>query len=114
MTYLSYKGYKGTIEPQVETGTLYGKLAFIRDLVTYEAMTVVELEKEFRMAVDAYLEECTELKKEPDKPFKGSINIRMGEELHRAAATVDSGMSLNAFICSAIREKLERDFNTRV
>lgn len=114
MTYLNYKGYKGTIEPQVETGTLYGKLAFIRDLVTYEAMTLVELEQEFRAAVDAYLEECAEFDKVPDKPFKGSLNIRIGEELHRVAATVASGMSLNAFICSAIREKLERDFNTRV
>lgn len=114
MTYLSYKGYEGTIEPQVETGTLYGKLAFIRDLVTYEAMTLTELEKEFKTAVDAYLAECTELDKAPDKPFKGSLNIRIGEDLHRLAATADSGMSLNAFICSAIREKLERDFNTRV
>ncbi|WP_252178127.1 toxin-antitoxin system HicB family antitoxin [Endozoicomonas sp. 4G] len=82
--------------------------------MTYEAVTLSELEKEFRTAVDTYLRECIELDKVPDKPFKGSLNIRIGEELHRVAATVDSGMSLNAFICSAIREKLERDFNTRV
>ena len=110
MTYLSYKGYKGTIEPQIDTGTLYGKLAFIRDLVTYEATTLVDLEREFRVSVDGYLEDCAEVGKTPDKPFKGSLNIRIGEELHRKVATVDSGLSLNAFICSAIREKLERDY----
>ena len=110
MTYLSYKGYKGTIEPQVDTGNLYGKLAFIRDLVTYEATTLTELEAEFKASVDGYLEDCAEVGKFPDTPFKGSLNIRIGEELHRKVATVDSGLTLNAFICSAIREKLERDY----
>ena len=37
MSYLKYKGYLGTIEPDLETGELFGKLAFIRDLITYEA-----------------------------------------------------------------------------
>lgn len=110
MTYFSYKGYQGTIEPQVDTGTLYGKLAFIRDLVTYEATTLTELEAEFKASVDGYLEDCAEVGKTPDKPFKGSLNIRIGEELHRRVATVNTGLSLNAFICSAIREKLERDY----
>lgn len=113
MTYLSYKGYKGTIEPQVDTGTLYGKLAFIRDHVTYEAITLTKLEAEFRASVDGYLEDCAEVNKTPDKPFKGSLNVRIGEELHRRVATIDSGLSLNAFICSAIREKLERDYDLR-
>ena len=111
MTYLNYKGYKGTIEPQIETGTLYGKLAFIRDLVTYEAKTVSDLEIEFKASVDTYLEDCAELGKSPDKPFKGSLNIRIGEELHRRIATADTDLSINAFICSAIREKLDRDFD---
>ena len=114
MTYLSYRGYKGTIEPQIETGTLYGKLAFIRDLVTYEATTLTELEREFKASVDAYLEDCAELEKRPDKPFKGSLNIRIGEELHRAVATIDSGLTLNAFICDAIREKLEREHRAKL
>ena len=112
MTYLSYKGYKGTIEPQIESGTLYGKLASIRDLVTYEATTLPELEAEFKASVDGYLEDCEELGKTPDRPFKGSLNIRIGEELHRkvaAATSGNAGQSLNAFICSAIKEKLERE-----
>ena len=109
MTYFSYKGYKGTIEPHIETGTLYGKLAFIRDLVTYEANTLTDLESEFKISVDTYLEDCAELGKTPDKPFKGSLNIRIGEELHRRVAIASCNHSINAFICSAIREKLERD-----
>jgi len=47
MIYLEYKGYSGTIEPELESGTLFGKLAFIRDIITYEAEALAELEKEF-------------------------------------------------------------------
>ncbi len=52
MSYLKYKGYLGTIEPDLETGELFGKLAFIRDLVTYEAETLKALEKAFTASVD--------------------------------------------------------------
>ena len=48
MSYLKYKGYLGTIEPDLETGELFGKLAFIRDLITYEAETLKALEKAFQ------------------------------------------------------------------
>jgi predicted HicB family RNase H-like nuclease len=106
--YLSYKGYEGTIEPQIEEGTLYGKLAFIRDLVTYEAKTLPALEKEFKRSVDEYLRDCAALKKTPDVPFKGSFNVRIGQELHRQAALALAGKSLNTFVCEAIKEKIER------
>jgi predicted HicB family RNase H-like nuclease len=55
VTYLKYKGYLGTIEPDIESGTLYGKLAFIRDLVTYEAVDLKALEHEFRVGHDLHM-----------------------------------------------------------
>ncbi|EAA5422138.1 toxin-antitoxin system HicB family antitoxin, partial [Salmonella enterica subsp. enterica] len=51
MKHLKYKGYLGTVEPDFENNVLYGKLAFIRDLVTYEASTLAELEQEFKTSV---------------------------------------------------------------
>jgi predicted HicB family RNase H-like nuclease len=70
MSYLKYKGYLGTIEPDLETGELFGKLAFIRDLITYEAETLKTLEQAFQESVDGYLESCAELGKKPEQPFK--------------------------------------------
>ena len=61
MTYLRYKDYLGTIEPELESNTLFGKLAFIRDTVTYEATTLKELEVG---SVDEYLLSCEELGRE--------------------------------------------------
>lgn len=108
MTYLTYKGYQGTIEPQVEDGILYGKIAFIRDLVTYEAVDLPNLQKEFETSVDDYLADCLALGKEPNKPFKGSFNVRIDPNLHRAAAIAAKDMSLNAFVAKAIESEVER------
>ena len=107
-TYLNYKGYQGTIEPEIESGTLFGKIAFIRDVVTYEAQTLPALEEEFKTSVDEYLADCQALGKAPDKPFKGSFSVRTGEKLHRNAVMAAKNKSLNAFVCEAIQEKIER------
>lgn len=71
--YLKYKGYHGTVEPQIGDGTLFGKVTYIRDLVTYEADTLPKLVKEFHQSVDAYLEDCEKLGKVPDRPCKGCL-----------------------------------------
>lgn len=44
MSMLEYKGYLGTVEYSAQDHCLYGKLAYIRDLVNYEATSVEELE----------------------------------------------------------------------
>lgn len=106
MTHLSYKGYLGTIEPDLGSGTLFGKLAFIRDIVTYEANDLKTLEKEFQASVDGYLEDCAELRKPPDTPCKGSFNVRVGHELHMAASVAASreNITLNDLTRRALSE----------
>ncbi|MFZ7343068.1 type II toxin-antitoxin system HicB family antitoxin [Avibacterium volantium] len=108
MTLLKYKGYVGTIEADLENNVLFGKLAYIRDVVTYEAETLPQLEKEFQTSVDLYLQDCQELGRAPDKPFKGVFNVRISEELHRNAVLAAGDLSLNAFVAEAIKEKVER------
>jgi len=106
---LQYKKYFGTVEHSVKDNCLYGKLAFIRDLVTYEAVTVESLVNEFQRAVDDYLSDCQQHEREPDIPCKGSFNVRPGQKRHRAAIlALKNGQKLNAFINEAIDEKLER------
>lgn len=108
MTYLKYKAYLGTIEPNLDDGKLFGKVAFIRDLVTYEAENLTALEQEFKASVDDYLLFCQERGKEPNKPLKGSFNVRVTPSLHRAAVMAAGDESLNAFVSAAIQEKIQR------
>jgi len=83
---LEYRGYTSTVEFSAEDRCFHGKIAGIRDLVAYDGTTVDELEKNFHSAVDEYLAFCKEEGKAPDKPFKGSLNIRIPSELHRTLA----------------------------
>jgi len=108
MNHMSYKGYLGTVEYSAEDHCLYGKLAFIRDLVNYEGETVAELEAAFKESVDSYLAMCAKLGKQANEPFKGTFNVRTTPELHRMAVTAAGDMSLNAFVSQAIAEKVQR------
>ena len=109
MNVLRYKGFLGSIEVDPEDKLLYGKLLYITDLVTDEALTVAELEHEFQNSVNEYIDTCTALNREPLKPFAGSLNVRIGKELHREAAlyAAVNGISINEFIKSAIQHEIQ-------
>lgn len=105
---MEYKGYFGSYELSEEDHVFFGKVEFIKDLVSYEGETAEEIVTAFHEAVDDYLETCEEQGKEPDKPFKGSFNVRIGEDLHRqiALAAMKNDMSINSFIKTTLKNKL--------
>ena len=72
MAMFDYKGYQGSIEVDVESNLLHGKILFVTDLVTYEAKDVAELRREFEAAVDDYLTTCKQLGRDPQQPFSGA------------------------------------------
>lgn len=53
---LEYKGYIGSVAYDDEDKIFHGRLAFIRDLVTYEGADAKSLKRAFREAVDDYLQ----------------------------------------------------------
>lgn len=102
---MKYKGYFGSVNANLDEDFLWGKLEFIGATVTYEAETVKELAKAFHEAVDDYLATCEAEELVPEKPFKGSFNVRTKPEIHRDLflAGVSSGMSLNETVNEAFR-----------
>ena len=58
---LKHKGYIGSIEASLEDNCLFGKVLFIKALVSYEGKTVAELDAAFREAVNDYLITCQAL-----------------------------------------------------
>ena len=104
---LEYKGYHAKIIYDEYSKSLFGKLAGISDLVTFESDSPVEIEKEFHDAVDDYLETCKEVGKEPEREFSGKLNVTVQPEIHRTLATFaeKSGESLNKFV-----EKILSDY----
>lgn len=108
MKNLEYKGYVGSIEYSREDDLLYGKVLGIKGLISYEGTTGKELENDFKEAIDIYLADCKDQGIKPEKPFKGSFNVRISAELHKKAAllAIENKMSLNNFVAESIRERV--------
>jgi predicted HicB family RNase H-like nuclease len=116
MNKLTYKGYTGTIEASIEDGCLHGQLLFIDDIITYEGNTVNDIKTSFEEAVDRYLTYCKETGKPANKPYSGTFNVRVGQELHRKAVEVayHRGITLNDFVSQSIQTAIEQNGVVRV
>ena len=98
---LKYKGYTGSVVFEAEDKIFQGRLLGLSSaLIGFEGTTVIEMEKDFQHAVDDYLNMCAEQGKEPEKPFKGSFNIRLNPTLHGRLVinAANKGMTLNAYV----------------
>jgi len=104
--YLHYKDYIGSVEFSETDGVFHGKVVGIKSLISFEGNSVSAIIKDFHNAVDEYLDFCAETGKQPEKPFKGSFNVRIGADLHRKAALAASArrISLNTLVEDAIKQ----------
>jgi predicted HicB family RNase H-like nuclease len=105
---MQYKGYMGSAHYSDEDSIFYGKIEFVKGLVTYEGSSIKSLQKSFKEAVNDYLDMCAEEGREPEESFKGSFNVRTGSELHRRAvlAAKERGTNLNQIVIEALEKQL--------
>lgn len=102
---MRYKGYWAQISYSDEDECFCGKVEGLKnDLISFEGGTVKELKKDFKDAINNYLETCKELNKEPEKQCKGSLNVRLGVELHNKAKmkSIEQNISINELIKNAV------------
>ena len=106
---MKYKEYLGSVNYNDSDEIFYGKVEYIRSLISYEGHDVESLRTNFHEAVDDYLELCQHQGIEPEKPFKGSFNIRPGTDLHRRAAIAaqERGINLNQLVSEALEQYLK-------
>jgi predicted HicB family RNase H-like nuclease len=110
MNHLSYKGYAAAMEYDAEDHLLTGKLVGIRDLIVFHGKSVAEFETAFRESVDAYIENCALLGKDPEKPASGRLMLRVPPSVHCAtlAAAKSSGQSLNQWAANVLADAARR------
>lgn len=103
---LEYKGYIGTVEFSAKDNILFGKVLGVNGLVSYEGDSITELRTDFENAVDDYVASCEELGIEPEKSYKGSFNVRISPQLHKALAVfaVTHNITLNATVEKALED----------
>ncbi len=107
MEKLKYKGFIGSIEVELQNNTLYGKILGLdkKTLITYEGNTLEELKKDFKEAVNDYIELCKEESRPLKKSYSGSFNVRIPMEVHAQIAEIsqEKGISMNAFISQTLQ-----------
>lgn len=111
MKNLEYKGYLGSIEYSTEDGLLFGKVLGIKSLLSFEGKSGKALEKDFKEVIEEYLNDCKKNNETPEKPFKGSFNVRVTPSIHHKIylAAQEEKITLNQFVTQALKEKLEME-----
>lgn len=102
---MRYKGYWAEVKYSDEDGCFCGKIEGLKNtLIFFEGETVKELKKDFKESVDSYLEDCKANNETPEKQCKGSLNVRLGVELHNKAKmkSIEKNISINELIKNAV------------
>jgi predicted HicB family RNase H-like nuclease len=102
---MKYKGYTGIVELDEESGTLFGRVIGLRDMITFQGESVTEVVQAFHDSVDDYLEFCTQRGESPEKPYSGQFVLRIDPQLHREMAMTAEAqdVSLNALVESTLK-----------
>ena len=108
---MQYKDYVASVYYSDEDQIFCGKVEYIRSLISFEGENVISLRANFEEAIDDYLAMCQEKDIEPEKPFKGSFNVRVGSQLHRQAALFaqQNGLNLNKLVTNALESYLKEE-----
>ena len=103
---MKYKGYWAKVEYSDEDECFWGEIEGLKkDLILFEGNSVKELKQDFKDAIDHYLQVCRETNTEPEKQCKGSLNVRLGVELHNRAKmkSIEKKISINELIKEAVQ-----------
>ena len=107
---IKYKGYWAEVRYSDEDGCFWGKVEGLKNTsITFEGDTVKALKKDFKEAIDFYLDNCKACNEEPEKQVKGSLNVRLGTELHAKAKmkSMEEHISINELIKNAVAAYLK-------
>lgn len=104
---IKYKGYTAIVEFDEDEKVFRGEVADTKDVITFQSSNAKTLEKEFHKSIDEYLKFCTEMEREPEKPFSGKLLLRLDPELHRQLyiKSVEKGESMNHFIINVLADE---------
>ena len=110
MNAMTYKGYSARVDYDDDDEIFFGRIAGIRDGVSFHAETVAGLKAAFHEAVDDYVETCAKIGKSPQKPYSGNLMLRVDPSVHSkvALAAEVAGKSLNQWGEEVLREAADK------
>lgn len=103
---MTHEGYIAEIDLDQDAGLLNGIVLNTRATLHFAGRTVDDLRQAFADTVADYRDWCRERGVEPEKPYSGTLSLRIPPELHRRIAekAAQSGESINQFIADRLAE----------
>lgn len=103
--FLKYKGYTAQVTYSPEDKCLVGRVIGIKHIIGFHGDSLQEIQGEFKLSIDTYLEACKKLGKKPNPPPDDDPMVRVPLDtylgLTEAAKTM--GQSVDDLVASAIR-----------
>lgn len=102
---MKYKGYWAKVQYSEADECFWGEIEGLKHAsISFEGQTVKELKKDFKDAIDTYLSSCKANNDKPEKQCKGSLNVRLGADLHCEAKikSMEQNISINELIKNAL------------
>ena len=107
---MKYKGYWAKISYSEEDECFVGEVIGLKkSSISFEGNSVKELKKDFKRAIEYHIQVCKERNEEPERQCKGSLNVRLGTELHTKAKikSLEKNISINELIKDAVASYLK-------
>lgn len=107
---MEYKGYWAKITYSEEDECFIGEVVGLKKSnISFEGNSVKELKKDFKRAIDYHIKVCKERNEDPERQCKGSLNVRLGTELHTKAKikSLEKNISINELIKDAVASYLK-------
>lgn len=113
---MTYNGYIGAVEYDDNARTFSGRVINANVLISFRGDSVRELEASFHSVVEAYLEDCRESGVEPEKPYNGTLTVRVDPEVHRKVAlkALEKRVSMNRYVEGLLRNDLGEGSAARI
>ena len=103
---LTHDGYIAQVSYEEGDELMHGVTVNTRSVLHFAGKTVEELKQAFADTIADYRDFCKTKGVEPEKPYSGTLSLRLPPELHKKIAleAMKSGKSINQFIAEKLVE----------
>jgi predicted HicB family RNase H-like nuclease len=105
---LTHDGYIAQVSFEEGDELMNGVVMNTSAVLHFAGKNIKELKKAFSDTINDYRSFCAERGKEPEKPFSGTLSLRLTPELHKRVAieAMKAGESINQFIADKLEESV--------
>ena len=103
---LKHEGYIAEVVYEEGDELMHGVVVNARAVLHFAGRDIEELKAAFADTIEDYREWCRERGVEPERPYSGTLSLRLPPELHRRVAeqAAKAGESINQFIAERLEE----------